>query len=161
MPRKRSHVALPARVGHSHRSAAPQAGHGFGPGDSRTYVRATPDIAKRWKVIVPAAAAMLALFGAGYVYFRPAPRLTDKDTIVLADFNNTTGDPVFDETLRQGLASQLEQSPFLSLISDQRIHRTLGLMQQPADAKLTLEIAREVCERSNSAAVLEGSISSL
>ena len=122
---------------------------------------ATTDIAKRWQVIVPAAAVMLALFGAGYFYFHPAPRLTDKDTIVLADFRNTTGDPVFDETLRQGLAIQLEQSPFLSLISDQRIHRTLGLMQQPADAKLTLEIAREVCERSNSAAVLEGSISSL
>jgi serine/threonine protein kinase/Tfp pilus assembly protein PilF len=122
---------------------------------------ATTDIAKRWKVILPAASAILALFGAGYFYFQPAPRLTDRDTIVLADFTNTTGDPVFDETLRQGLAIQLEQSPFLSLISDQRIHRTLGLMQQPADAKLTLEIANEVCERSNSAAVLEGSISRL
>jgi hypothetical protein len=103
---------------------------------------------------------MLALVGA-YVHFRPAPRLTNKDTIVLADFTNTTGDPVFDETLRQGLAIQLEQSPFLSLISDQRIRRTLALMQQPADAKLTPEIAKAICERSNSAAVLEGSISSL
>jgi Flp pilus assembly protein TadD len=121
----------------------------------------TTALAKHWKVIVATAGAMLALFGAGYFHFRAAPRLTDKDTIVLADFTNTTGDPVFDETLRQGLAIQLEQSPFLSLISDRRIHRTLALMQKPPDAKLTPEIAQEVCERSNSAAVLEGSISNL
>jgi len=92
---------------------------------------------------------------------RKAHALTDKDTIVLADFTNTTGDNVFDETLRQGLAVQLEQSPFLSLLSDQRIRRTLGLMKQPPDAKLTREIAAEICERSNSAAVLEGSIATL
>ena len=91
----------------------------------------------------------------------PAPRLTDKDTIVLADFTNRTGDPVFDETLRQGLAVQLEQSPFLSLVSDQRIRRTLPLMNVPADARLTPEIAQGVCVRTASAAVLEGSIATL
>ena len=74
---------------------------------------------------------------AAYFYFHRTPKLTDKDTIVLADFVNSTGDPVFDETLRQGLAVQLEQSPFLSLISDEKIRHTLGLMGQPADAKLT------------------------
>ena len=83
-----------------------------------------------------------------------APTLTDKDTIVLADFTNTTGDPVFDDTLRQGLAVQLQQSPFLSLISDDRIRRTLPLMNQPADARLTPDIARVVCVRTASAAVL-------
>ena len=72
---------------------------------------------------------------------RPAP-LTDKDTIVLAEFTNTTGDPVFDDTLRQGLAVQLQQSPFLSLISDERIRRTLPLMNQPADARLTPDVAQ-------------------
>ena len=108
-----------------------------------------------------AAAAMLALFAAAYVYFQSTPRLTDKDMIVLADFTNRTGDPVFDETLRQGLAVQLEQSPFLSLVSDQRIRRTLPLMNVQPDARLTPEIAQEACVRTASAAVLEGSIAKL
>ena len=89
------------------------------------------------------------------------PKLTDKDTIVLADFDNKTGDPVFDDTLRQGLAVELQQSPFLSLISDTRIQQTLALMGQPKDARLTSEIAQQVCERTASAAILEGSIASL
>jgi tetratricopeptide (TPR) repeat protein len=122
---------------------------------------ATTGAAKRWYALVPAAAAVLALFAGGYFYFHRTSKLTDKDTIVLADFTNKTGDPVFDGTLRQGLAVQLEQSPFLSLISDQRIQRTLGLMGRPADAPLTPELAKEVCERTASAAVLEGSIARL
>jgi len=111
----------------------------------------------RW-IVIPAVTAALAV--AGYVT-RPQPTLTDKDTIVLAEFTNTTGDPVFDETLRQGLAVQLQQSPFLSLISDDRIRRTLPLMNQPADARLTPDIAQGVCARIGSAAVLEGSIAAL
>ena len=86
---------------------------------------------------------------------RPARRL------VLADFTNTTGDSVFDETLRQGLAVQLQQSPFLSLISDERIRTTLALMELPPDARLTSDLAQGVCARTGSAAVLEGSIASL
>ena len=89
------------------------------------------------------------------------PKLTDKDTIVLADFDNKTGDPVFDDTLRQGLSVELQQSPFLSLISDQQVQQTLALMGQPKDARLTPEIARQICERTGSAAILEGSIASL
>src|SRR5437773_1056744 len=119
------------------------------------------EIAKRWKVLAPAAAVVLAFLLAGYFYFHRAPKLSDKDTIVLADFANTTGDPVFDGTLRQGLAVQLAQSPFLSLVSEQRIQRALGLMGQPADARLTPQLARDICERTASAAVLEGSIASL
>ncbi len=115
----------------------------------------------RWKVIAAAAAAVLALAVAGYFYFHRTPRLTDKDTIVLADFINSTGDPVFDGTLRQGLAVQLEQSPFLNLLSEDRIQKTLRLMKQPADARLTPELAKEICERTASAAVLDGSIVSL
>jgi len=80
---------------------------------------------------------------------------------VLADFANSTGDPVFDDTLRQGMAVQLEQSPFLTLISDRRIHTTLQLMGQPLDARLTPQIAGEICERTGSAAVLDGSIARL
>jgi eukaryotic-like serine/threonine-protein kinase len=118
-------------------------------------------IGKRWRLIVPAVVAVLALLFAGYFYLRRAPKLTDKDTIVLADFANSTGDPVFDNTLRQGLAVQLEQSPFLSLISDDRIQQVLRMMAKPADTRLTPEISREICERTASAAVLDGSIASL
>jgi serine/threonine protein kinase/tetratricopeptide (TPR) repeat protein len=89
------------------------------------------------------------------------PKLTDKDTIVLADFENKTGDPVFDDTLRQGLSVELQQSPFLSLIGDQQVQQTLALMGQPKNVRLTPEIAREICERTGSAATLEGSITSL
>src|SRR5207249_3860239 len=89
------------------------------------------------------------------------PTLTDKDTIVLADFENKTGDPVFDDTLRQGLSVELQQSPFLELIADQQVQQTLGLMARPKDVRLTAEIAREICERTGSAAVLDGSITSL
>ncbi len=104
------------------------------------------------------AVAILALGAVAYAYLHRAPKLTDKDTIVLADFDNKTGNPVFDETLRQGLVMQLEQSPFLSLLSDQRIQKTIGLMGQPADAHLTPQIAKDICERTGSAAVLDGSI---
>jgi eukaryotic-like serine/threonine-protein kinase len=115
----------------------------------------------RWKVIVPAAAVAIVAAAAAYFYFHRAPKLTDKDTIVLAAFNNTTGDSVFDGTLRQGLSAQLEQSPFLSLISDERIGQTLTLMARPKDTRLTPDVAREVCQRTASAATMEGSISSL
>jgi tetratricopeptide (TPR) repeat protein len=116
---------------------------------------------RRWKAIGAASAAVLACLVAGYFYFHRAPKLTDKDTIVLADFRNTTGDAVFDGTLRQGLAVQLEQSPFLSLVSEERIQKTLGMMGQAGEARLTPGIAREICERTGSAAVLEGSIARL
>ncbi|MDQ6676759.1 MAG: winged helix-turn-helix domain-containing protein [Acidobacteriota bacterium] len=89
------------------------------------------------------------------------PKLTDKDTIVLADFVNKTGDPVFDGTLRQGLAAELEQSPFLSLVSDARVQRTMRLMKRSAEARLNPELAREVCQRTGSAIVLDGSITSV
>jgi tetratricopeptide (TPR) repeat protein len=105
--------------------------------------------------------AVLVLAIGGYFYLHRTSRLTDKDTIVLADFTNTTGDPVFDGTLRQGMAVQLEQSPFLSLISEERILHALSLMGQPSDARLTPELAHEVCERTASAAVLDGSIANL
>jgi tetratricopeptide (TPR) repeat protein len=122
-------------------------------------------IAKRWKVAILAAVIVLLLSAGGYfyfhAYFQTTAKLSDKDTIILADFTNTTGDPVFDGTLRQGMAVQLEQSPFLSLISEQRIQQTLRLMGQAADARLTPEVAREVCERTASAAVLDGSIANL
>lgn len=115
---------------------------------------------KHWLAI----GAVIALLVLGAVFFTHKGQpvgLTAKDTVVIADFSNTTGDPVFDDTLRQGLAVQLEQSPFLQLVSDQRIQQTLRLMEKPSDARLTPELAREVCERTGSAAVMEGSITRL
>ena len=106
-------------------------------------------------LLLAAAAGIFQLF-----WHRPVV-LSEKDTVVLADFANSTGDPVFDGTLRQGMAVQLGQSPFLSLISEQRIRHTLRLMGRSADAPLTPDLAREICERTGSAAVLEGSIASL
>jgi serine/threonine protein kinase/Flp pilus assembly protein TadD len=114
-----------------------------------------------WKFVALSAIVVVALVaGMLYWYWRPyrAVKLTARDTIVVADFTNTTGDPVFDSTLQQGLAVQLEQSPFLSIVSEQRIQQTLRLMGQPPDAKLAPGIAREVCLRTGSAAVLDGSI---
>ncbi|HEX7285984.1 MAG TPA: winged helix-turn-helix domain-containing protein [Candidatus Angelobacter sp.] len=100
---------------------------------------------------------LVILVSAVLVSFRPV-RLTDKDTVVLADFVNSTSDPVFDDALRQGLSSQLEQSPFLNLLSDERIAQTLTLMSRPKDSRLTHEVAREVCQRTASAVVLDGAI---
>jgi len=122
-----------------------------------------PQSARRSRTMigVVAAAAAAAVLGTAYFSARRTAALTDKDTIVLANFRNTTGDEVFDETLRQGLSVQLEQSPFLSLVSDERIRRTLGLMGRSPDAPLTGDVAREVCVRTGSAAVLEGSVAAL
>jgi serine/threonine protein kinase/TolA-binding protein len=118
----------------------------------------------RPRTIAAAAGAVVVAMGvAAFVYWRPAAAapLSETDTIVLADFSNTTADPVFDDTLRQGLSVQLQQSPFLSLVPETRIRRTLALMGQPSDARLTPELAEEVCERVGATAALDGSIAAL
>jgi len=133
------------------------------PGETLPALPAKAQPRFRWKFMV-AIGAVLALLAVGTVFFlhrRQAVVLGETDSVLIADFTNATGDPVFDETLRQGLAVQLEQSPVLSLVSDERIQRTLGLMGQPPDAKLTPKLAKEVCERTAGAAVVEGSIASL
>jgi eukaryotic-like serine/threonine-protein kinase len=115
----------------------------------------------RWGV-TGATILVIGLALGGWLFFsRKTHALTDKDTIVLADFTNTTGDQVFDGTLRQGLSVQLEQSPFLSIISDQQVQQTLQMMDQKPDARLTPTIARELCQRTGSAAVLYGSIAEI
>jgi tetratricopeptide (TPR) repeat protein/tRNA A-37 threonylcarbamoyl transferase component Bud32 len=116
----------------------------------------------RWMTVTGASIVIVGLALGGWLLSsRRAHALTDKDTIVLADFTNSTGDAVFDGTLRQGFSVQLEQSPFLSIVSDQQIQQTLQMMGQKADAKLTPEIAREVCQRTTSTAVLDGSIAQI
>jgi eukaryotic-like serine/threonine-protein kinase len=116
----------------------------------------------RWGMVTGATILVIGLVVGGWLlYSRKARALTAKDTIVLADFTNTTGDPVFDGTLRQGLSVQLEQSPFLSIISDEQIKQTLQMMGQKPDAKLTPENARELCQRTGSAATIDGSITQI
>jgi serine/threonine protein kinase/tetratricopeptide (TPR) repeat protein len=119
---------------------------------------------KLWKILVPAAVILVAVAMAGAFYFRSrqtAHRLTDKDTIVLADFANSTGDPVFDDTLKTALSVSLNQSPFLNVLPENKVAATLKLMTRPRDTKLTRDVAREVCQRADSKAYIAGSIASL
>jgi serine/threonine protein kinase len=121
-----------------------------------------------WKTALPAAALLVAAI-AGVLYFRShtsathpaAAALTEKDTVVLADFDNKTGDALFDDTLKQGFFVQLEQSPFLELVSENKVNQTLKLMGRTAGDRLTPEVAREVCQRTSSKAMLAGSIAGI
>jgi eukaryotic-like serine/threonine-protein kinase len=123
----------------------------------------------RWKILLPVGVVALAALVAGGLYFRARPAipatsavpLTEKDTLVLTDFSNSTGDPVFDGTLKQALAVDLEQSPFLNILSDRKIGATLKLMGRPPTDHVTADLAKELCLRTGSKAILAGSISSL
>ena len=116
-----------------------------------------------WKIMVPAAVVVVAALIGGGLYFRSrrATPLTEKDTVVLADFDNKTGDAVFDDTLKQALAVDLEQSPFLSILSDRRMEETLRLMGRSPKDHVTRDLAQELCLRTGSKAFLLGSISNL
>ncbi|MFZ1052851.1 MAG: protein kinase [Candidatus Sulfotelmatobacter sp.] len=122
-----------------------------------------------WKVVVPAIVVLVAVLIAGGLYWRSrsaasganATPLTEKDTVVLADFTNSTGDPVFDDALKQALSVQLGQSPFLNILSDRRVEETLHLMGRPSNERITRDVARELCVRTGSKAIVLGSISNL
>jgi serine/threonine protein kinase len=119
---------------------------------------------KLWKVLVPAAVILLAVAIPVLFYFRSRQtthRLNEKDTIVLADFTNSTGDAVFDDTLKTALNVALNQSPFLNVLSDNKVAAALKLMTRPAGTKLTPEVTRELCQRAGSKAYIAGSIASL
>jgi serine/threonine protein kinase/Flp pilus assembly protein TadD len=103
-------------------------------------------------------AAIVIAAVAVFFWFNRAPALTDKDTVLLADFVNTTGDAVFDGTLKQALAVQLEQSPFLSIFSEERVRESLRFMGRPPDERVTRDVAREICQRQGLKAMLLGSI---
>lgn len=126
-----------------------------------------PQIAARppqipWKIIVPVAVLLAALVAGGlYWRSRQTTKLTEKDTIVLADFTNTTGDPVFDDSLKQALAVQLGQSPFLNILPDEKLQQILRFMGQAPTTHVTQDVAREICQRTSSTAVLAGSIAQI
>src|SRR6266545_4523423 len=117
---------------------------------------------KKGSALIAAVVFALSLATAGYfIYARRTPALTDKDTILLADFVNSTGDAVFDGTLKQGLAVQLGQSPFLDIFSDDRVSDALKLMGRAQNERVTREVGREICQRQGLKAMLAGSIASL
>jgi serine/threonine protein kinase len=128
--------------------------------DSGASVAAT-GTGKRWKVIVPPVIVLLAMAVGSYFYLHRTTKLTEKDTIVLADFVNHTDDPVFEDALKQALSVQLEQSPFLNILSSRKVSDTLKLMGHTPNEHITSELAKEICIRTRSKAVLEGSISRL
>src|SRR6201997_506963 len=116
----------------------------------------------RWPVLAGLAVVAVVLGVGAWLYFaRKAQALTEKDTIVLSDFTNTTGDAIFDDTLKTALNVSLRQSPFLNVLSDSEVAKTLQLMTRPADTKLTPGVARELCQRAGSKAYLAGTIGSL
>lgn len=122
---------------------------------------AAPASRVRWVHQAPIVFLLLALGVGAFLLFHHAPVLTEKDTIVLADFTNSTGDPVFDGALKQGLAVQLAQSPFLGILSDEKVADTLKLMGRAPGERLTPDIARDLCQRARSKVYLSGSIASL
>jgi DNA-binding winged helix-turn-helix (wHTH) protein/tetratricopeptide (TPR) repeat protein len=116
----------------------------------------------RWIAIAAVVVVAVALGVGAWLYFaRRGQALTEKDTIVLGDFTNTTGDAIFDDTLKTALSVSLRQSPFLNVLSDSEVTKTLQEMTRPADTKLTPEVARELCQRAGSKAYLAGTIGSL
>jgi eukaryotic-like serine/threonine-protein kinase len=130
------------------------------PSREQPLVRPAPT-AGRWKLAVAAAVAVATLIGGGLFWRSRRVKLTEKDTIVLADFDNRTGDPLFDDTLKQALAMQLEQSSFISVLSDNKVSETLRLMSRRGSERVTPESAREICLRTGSKALLAGSVASL
>jgi len=132
-------------------------------GRRKTFIRASGrKVLGEWIVVALAVVVGAALIAGGmYWRSRLGRRLTDQDTIVLADFANTTGDVVFDDTLKQGLRVQLEQSPFLDILSDQRVNEELRMMGRTADQRLTGDLGLDLCQRVGSKAVLTGSISAV
>jgi len=123
--------------------------------------RITSSLRKSWGSYTLLAFLMIIAAAVTIFYLRRPPILTNKDSIVLADFSNSTGEVVFDTTLREGLAVLLGQSPFLNIVSDEKIAQTLHQMQQPYDVRLTKELARQVCERANATILISGSIAKL
>src|SRR5579872_2334855 len=138
-----------------------KAGSGSAPLPVTTKTATLPRSSKLWKIVIPAALAIALLAAARYSYVHRTPKLTTEDSVVLADFTNTTGDPIFDDTLKQAISVQLAQSPFLNILSNARIRSTLKLMAKPPGARLTPDVASDLCQRAGGKAYISGSIGTL
>jgi DNA-binding winged helix-turn-helix (wHTH) protein/tetratricopeptide (TPR) repeat protein len=137
-------------------------GEGDGTARSHSKVKGQAKRARLWGTLGGAALLLIAAaIGTFILFSQRSAAISERDTVVLADFANSTGDPVFDGALRQGLAVQLQQSPYLSLIADERVQQTLRLMLKPAGTRITPDIAEQICKRTGSTLALEGSIASL
>ncbi|MGO9366453.1 MAG: protein kinase domain-containing protein [Terriglobales bacterium] len=138
--------------------SVPAAATSSGPASGSSVAASPPK--KLGKFVIPAALVVVALAAAGFYYrfHSGVSKLTDKDTIVLADFDNKTSDAAFDDTLKQALAAELGQSPFLNILSDQKVADTLKMMGRQPTERLTKDVAREICQRASSTAMLTGSI---
>ena len=123
--------------------------------------RVQTSVRKRQAIVAVAALALIALAIGGYFFFHRGPKLTEKDRIVISDFTNSTGDAAFDDTLKQALTTELGQSPFLNILSDQKVTDTLRMMGRQPNERLTKEVTREICQRTASAAMLTGSIAQI
>jgi predicted Ser/Thr protein kinase len=163
-------VGVPAVVASSPPGSAPAPAAGASSSSPAATAADVPEVGRRrlWTVVVPSFAVLAAALVAGALYWRshlvtPAGKtpLTEKDTIVLADFDNKTGDAVFDDALKQVLAVELGQSPFLNILSDRKVTETLRMMGHAGNDRITVDIGRELCLRTGSKALLGGEISSL
>jgi tetratricopeptide (TPR) repeat protein/tRNA A-37 threonylcarbamoyl transferase component Bud32 len=154
-------AVVPAPVG----APTPSGVTAAAPAGSSSDAQIVVGVLKRHKlaaaVLVLATTALLAVMARRFVPFRHAPALTEADSILLTDFTNTTGDSVFDGTLRKALEVGLQQSPYLNVFSDERVQQTLKLMARPPDTRITSEVGREICQRNAIKAMLKGSIASL
>ena len=139
----------------------PEIGNAELPHKLRTAEQSRSRLKRNQIAALAAIVVAVALLVSGAFYWRRSHTLTEKDTIVLADFVNNTGDAVFDDALKQGLSVELEQSPFLNILSDDGVKQQLGYMGRSAEDRLTPEVALEVCKRSGSKVMLLGSISSM
>jgi serine/threonine protein kinase len=134
-----------------------------GSGSARlTTMKARPiaQSGKLWKIGI-SILTIVMLLAARYFYVRRMPKLTTEDSVVLADFNNTTGDPIFDDTLKQAISVQLAQSPFLNILSNAKLRSTLKLMAKPAATRLTPDVTSDLCQRAGGKAYISGSIANL
>src|SRR5215469_15155963 len=152
-------LSMPGSVGATHVEAAQKPSGAELVAESGAHVQAPNR--KGLASVAVAAFALIVLAIGGYLFFHRGPKLTEKDTIVISDFANSTGDATFDDTLKQALTTELGQSPFLNILSDQKVTETLRMMGRQPNEKLTREVTREVCQRTASTAMLTGSIAQI